>query len=85
MHIILPVRLWDVESGDCIRILEGHDILVRCLRFDSKRIVSGAYDGTIKIWDLHAAMDPRAPPDSLCLATLKVRRTVFSIAFSFYY
>ena len=28
-------------------------------RFDSKRIVSGAYDGKIKVWDLQAAMDPR--------------------------
>ena len=29
------------------------------VRFDSKRIVSGAYDGKIKVWDLQAAMDPR--------------------------
>ena len=41
-------------------------------RFDSKRIVSGAYDGKIKVWDLQAAMDPRSetqlcflPPASL--------------------
>ena len=39
------VRLWDIEFGDCLRVLEGHDELVRCIRFDSKRIVSGAYDG----------------------------------------
>ena len=31
-----------------------------CSRFDSKRIVSGAYDGKIKVWDLQAAMDPRS-------------------------
>jgi len=38
-------RLWDVDCGACLRILEGHEELVRCIRFDNKRIVSGAYDG----------------------------------------
>ena len=35
-------------------------------RFDSKRIVSGAYDGKIKVWDLQAAMDPRSGEHTLC-------------------
>ena len=49
-------------------------ILMVCLlyRFDSKRIVSGAYDGKIKVWDLQAALDPRAPAGTLCLRTLVV-------------
>lgn len=38
-------RLWDIECGACLRVLEGHEELVRCIRFDNKRIVSGAYDG----------------------------------------
>lgn len=50
--------------------MEGHDELVRCIRFDSKRIVSGAYDGKIKVWDLEAALDPRSPAGTLCLRTL---------------
>lgn len=41
---VLP-RLWDIECGACLRVLEGHEELVRCIRFDNKRIVSGAYDG----------------------------------------
>ena len=44
----------------------------RCIRFDKKRIVSGAYDGKIKIWDLQAALDPRKPLASLCVKTLEV-------------
>jgi len=40
-------RLWDVDCGACLRILEGHEELVRCIRFDNKRIVSGAYDGLV--------------------------------------
>lgn len=30
-----------------MRVLEGHEELVRCIRFDNKRIVSGAYDGYV--------------------------------------
>ena len=33
-----------------MRTLEGHEELVRCIRFDDKRIVSGAYDGKIIIF-----------------------------------
>lgn len=66
-------RLWDIECGACLRVLEGHEELVRCIRFDSKRIVSGAYDGKIKVWDLVAALDPRAQASALCLKTLVVR------------
>lgn len=50
--------------------MEGHEELVRCIRFDSKRIVSGAYDGKIKVWDLNAALDPRSHESTLCLKTL---------------
>lgn len=64
--------MWDIECAVCLRILEGHEELVRCIRFDSKRIVSGAYDGKIKVWDLVAALDPRAPTSSLCIRTLVV-------------
>lgn len=89
-------RLWDIECGACLRVLEGHEELVRCIRFDGKRVVSGAYDGyvfyavahfdhvtrrriingemfrKIKVWDLLAALDPRAPPGTICLRTLVV-------------
>lgn len=50
---------------------------MRCIRFDSKRIVSGAYDGKIKVWDLLAALDPRKPVNSLCLRTLVVIFKIF--------
>lgn len=69
-------RLWDIECGACLRVLEGHEELVRCIRFDTKRIVSGAYDGKIKVWDLVAALDPRAASNTLCLNTLVVIITI---------
>lgn len=51
-------------------MLEGHDELVRCIRFDNKRIISGAYDGKIKVWDLEAALDPKTKENTLCVKTL---------------
>ena len=44
----------------------------RCIRFNNKHIVSGAYDGKIKVWDLQAALDTRKPPNALCIRTLMV-------------
>ena len=26
------IHIWDIESGQCIRVLEGHKELVRCIR-----------------------------------------------------
>lgn len=72
MFSCILCSLWDIECGACLRVLEGHEELVRCIRFDTKRIVSGAYDGKIKVWDLVAALDPRSPASALCLKTLEV-------------
>ena len=29
------IRLWDIECGACLRTLEGHEELVRCIRYHS--------------------------------------------------
>ena len=47
---MIVFRLWDIECGACLRVLEGHEELVRCIRFDNKRIVSGAYDGLVMLY-----------------------------------
>jgi WD40 repeat protein len=54
-------RLWDIECGACLRVLEGHEELVRCIRFDSKRIVSGAYDGYVNALCSIAGAGYRSP------------------------
>ena len=64
------------------RVLEGHEELVRCIRFDKERIVSGAYDGKIKVWDLRAALDPRSPAGTLCLRTLVVSALACYVCFA---
>lgn len=45
------LRLWDIESGQCLHVLMGHVAAVRCVQYDGHKVVSGAYDYTVKVWD----------------------------------
>lgn len=56
------MRVWDIEQGTCLRVLVGHLAAVRCVQYDGKLIVSGAYDYMVKIWH------PERPE---CLHTLQ--------------
>lgn len=55
------LRVWDIESGECLHILVGHLAAVRCVQYDGRLVVSGAYDFTVKVWD---------PQTETCLHTL---------------
>jgi len=48
--------LWDGETSEKIRRLEGHNGIVRRVQFtpDSKTLVSGGFDGVIRMWDVHS-------------------------------
>nr|NCQ93149.1 WD40 repeat domain-containing protein [Microcystis aeruginosa LG13-13]NCR06272.1 WD40 repeat domain-containing protein [Microcystis aeruginosa LG13-03]NCR64527.1 WD40 repeat domain-containing protein [Microcystis aeruginosa LG11-05] len=48
------IKLWNVETGQEIRTLQGHDSYVTSVNFspDGKTLVSGRWDKTIKIWNL---------------------------------
>ena len=47
------LRLWDLGSGECVRLMAGHTHSVRCLALTEKsRVASGSGDKTIKLWDL---------------------------------
>ena len=47
------VRVWDAQSGKCLRTLEGHSHQVKsvALSADGTRIVSGSWDETVRVWD----------------------------------
>ena len=47
------IRIWDAESGDLIRTLNGHAnwVLSVAITSDNKRIVSGSCDDSIRIWN----------------------------------
>ncbi len=48
------LRLWDVDTGRQVRVLEGHTDRVRSVAFlpDSRRAISASRDGTWKLWDV---------------------------------
>ncbi|CEP10600.1 hypothetical protein [Parasitella parasitica] len=45
------IKLWDMETGQCLRDFVGHAHGLACIRFDGKRIVSGSNDNRIKVWN----------------------------------
>ncbi len=48
------VRLWDVETGRCLRMLEDHSGYVRCVVWsaDQRRALSSSDDTTVRLWDV---------------------------------
>jgi WD40 repeat protein len=61
------VKVWDVESGELLKTLEGHNHWVECVAYsaDGKLLASGGRDVTVKIWDAESGE---------CLHTLKGHR-----------
>ncbi|KAI8381470.1 quinon protein alcohol dehydrogenase-like superfamily [Radiomyces spectabilis] len=47
------VRVWNMETGQEVRVLTGHTRCVRALQFDDAKLVTGAMDNTLKIWNWH--------------------------------
>jgi len=47
------LRLWDAETGKCLRLFEGHTerIVGAALSPDSQRVLSGSCDKTVRVWD----------------------------------
>ena len=56
------LRIWDIDTGQCLHVLMGHVAAVRCVQYDGRRVVSGAYDYMVKVWD---------PETEACLHTLQ--------------
>ena len=50
----VPIRLWEVATGENIATFWGHTTDVQCFAFsqDSPLLVSGGHDGAIYLWDL---------------------------------
>jgi WD40 repeat protein/serine/threonine protein kinase len=48
------VRLWDLHTGQEVRVLTGHTDNVASLCFDTKgeRLLTASWDGTARVWDL---------------------------------
>ncbi|KAF9342636.1 hypothetical protein BGX26_007144, partial [Mortierella sp. AD094] len=48
------VRLWDIDTGECVHTLQGHRSWVRSIAYSPKgdRIASGGADSTVRLWDV---------------------------------
>ncbi len=59
------VRLWDVETGRCLRVLEGHkgEVGIVALNADQSRALSGSEDNTVRVWDVEAGRSLRVLGD----------------------
>jgi len=58
------VRLWDVETGRCLRVLQGHTANIYAVAWnpDQRRALSGDIGGSIRVWDLSEFVtEVRAP------------------------
>ena len=53
------VKLWDVESGKCLKAMEECAAEVTCLVADWKRdrMVTGDRKGNVRVWDLRKVSD----------------------------
>ncbi|KAL8758784.1 MAG: hypothetical protein Q9184_003825 [Pyrenodesmia sp. 2 TL-2023] len=49
------VRVWDLNAGRCIGLLEGHHASVRCLQVEDTIVATGSMDASIRLWDLSKA------------------------------
>ena len=49
------VRVWDLNLGRCIGLLEGHHASVRCLQVEDHIAATGSMDASIRLWDLSRA------------------------------
>jgi WD40 repeat protein len=67
--------VWDVQTGECLRVLSGHQQLVLTVHFspDGRQLVTSSADRTIKQWDLETGK---------CLQTLSGHQNwVWSVVF----
>ena len=60
--IVFFASVWNIRTGERLHTLSGHTAAVRCVCYNGKYVVSGAYDHTIRVW---------LPEQEKCVHTLE--------------
>ena len=70
------VRLWDVETGRCLRVLEGHSASVWSVAWspDGRRAVSGSDDHAVRIWEDASSISSSSPATPTCASARATAR-----------
>ncbi len=60
------VRIWDLDTGNMVAKLRGHQDSVYTTRFmpDGQTLISGSLDYTVKYWDVSALVPVDSQPVS---------------------
>ncbi|XP_077183645.1 F-box and WD repeat domain containing protein 10B [Paroedura picta] len=48
----LSIRMWNINTGACMKMFNGHTGTIICLDLHKNKFVSGAKDCTAKMWDI---------------------------------
>ena len=54
-------RYWDIASGKCTAVFEGHSDYVRCASGNPTNLdtwITGGMDGVINLWDIRSSQSP---------------------------
>ena len=63
------IKMWDIETRECIRTLEGHSDEIKCIDvLENGFLISSSYDKSLKIWN---------PSDGACLKTIDVSGSIY--------
>jgi WD40 repeat protein len=61
-NFVVYSSVWNIRTGERLHMLSGHTAAVRCVCYNGKYVVSGAYDHTIRVW---------LPDQERCVHTLE--------------
>ncbi|GAN04003.1 conserved hypothetical protein [Mucor ambiguus] len=50
------IKVWSLETGECLQTLFGHVQGIWTLAYDKLRLISGSNDGSLKLWDIESGL-----------------------------